>query len=114
MKKFLVIALSLSLLCMLLTACGKPANMDDTTYNLGKEAVEVGNNYLNGKTSSSDASKKLHDIFEKLDSYTPTNSANHNYVTSTVLNMSLYTGIIGSKENFEEQHNMLKKHLNMS
>lgn len=67
MKKRHVIAL---LLCtLMLTACGggKPKDMDQQTYELGKRAVEITQSWLNAEVSASEAGQKLDEIYDRLD-----------------------------------------------
>lgn len=52
--------------CVTLSAC-KPEGIDDKTYELGKDAIELAQDYLDGKLPTQEAKEKMHDIYEKLD-----------------------------------------------
>ena len=53
----------------MLTACGggKPKDMDQQTYELGKRAVEITQSWLNAEVSASEAGQKLDEIYDRLD-----------------------------------------------
>lgn len=90
MRKVAAISITLALAFCLFGCGGKPSDVDQTTYDLAKESVQVGENYLAGKTSSGDAYSKLDSIYEELDAYTPDNSTSHTIISSSVLNMRIY------------------------
>lgn len=97
-----------------LSGCGgerKPDNMDQKTYDLGCEAVTVGENYLSSKTSGDDAYKKLDSIYRQLDAYVPDNSTSHLLVKSAVLNMRSYVDpIVGAnRSKFSDALDRLKE-----
>ena len=74
MKKLLMVLLALCLGLCAVSCGGKPSNMDQKTYDLGKEAVQIAEDYLNGRTSASDAYRKIDSVYNSLNSYVPTNS----------------------------------------
>ena len=41
--------------------------MNDETYKLGKDAVELAQDFLDGKVPTAEAKDKMDDIYEKLD-----------------------------------------------
>ena len=84
MKKLALVLLIICLSTSLLAGC-KPSNIDQKTYDLGKEAVKITENYLSGKTSASDAYRNLKSIHRQLESYVPTHSSSHRQVTTWVL-----------------------------
>lgn len=63
MKRKLLIMLLL--LTMTLSAC-RPSGMDDKTYNLGKDAVELAQDFLDGKLPMDEAKDKMDDIRDEL------------------------------------------------
>jgi len=119
MKNFLVALLVLCLGFTVVGCGGKPSNMDQKTYDLGKEAVQVANDYLNNKTSQNDAYKKLDSLYKQLDSYIPTNSTSHSYVKGYVLllrgefTLVMFSGEPVNRDTFTKNLGQLKEILNM-
>ena len=66
MKKLIAILL---LTIFALSACGDkiPDHMGKTTYERGKDALEIMDNYNKGKLSKEDAEDRLDSIFKNLD-----------------------------------------------
>ncbi|MEG0374682.1 MAG: hypothetical protein RR672_03540 [Raoultibacter sp.] len=90
-KKIISTIIILCLPMTMLIGCGKPSDMDQKTYELCQEAITVGDNCISGKTSMSDANRKLEIIYSELDEYVPDNSTSHVLVASSVLNMTMQT-----------------------
>lgn len=65
MKRKLIVPILLTA-CVVLSAC-KPSGIDDRTYKLGKDAVELAQDYLDGKLPMEEAKDKMHDIYNELD-----------------------------------------------
>lgn len=110
-KALMALALSIVMaLSMFGCSGGKPSDMDQETYDKATEAIEVAENCLSGKTSQSDANAKLDSIYSQLEAYTPDNSTNHTLVSSTVLNMVVYTDPIAetNEEKLQDQIDTLK------
>ena len=83
LKKLFLALLVVCLSSSLLVGC-RPSNIDKKTYELGKEAVQITESYLSGKTSASDAYRKIDSICNQLNAYIPTNSSSHSYITGPV------------------------------
>lgn len=49
-----------------LTGCGVPSGFNERTYNLAKQAVEVGDDYMAGKVLSTEAKEKLDAIYSDI------------------------------------------------
>ncbi len=64
MKKLLVLLLGLSLL---LGCGGKPRNMNDEAYTVGKRALEITDRYLDGDATASEARSMIDDLQEHLE-----------------------------------------------
>ena len=69
MKKGIVSVLAATA-CMSLIACGggKPKNMDDDTYNIGKQALAIEERYQSGGLDEQEALDQLHDLQDDLNS----------------------------------------------
>ena len=67
MKKITTFAL-VFMACVILIGCGggKPKNMDDDTYNIGKQALAVEEQYQSGNLDKQDALDQLHDLQDDL------------------------------------------------
>jgi len=75
-------------LCLCFIGCGgAPKGMDQKTYDLGKQAVSIGNDYLAGKISASDASDKLYDVAAGLYNYDAKNSDSNTKVHDNVADL---------------------------
>lgn len=114
MKRLIVGILTIALAtCLAGCGGGKPSDMDQETYDLAMEAIEVGENCLNGKTSQDDANAKLESIYRELEAYTPDNSLNHTLVQSTVLNMTVYTTPLAetNEEKLQDQIDTLRGYM---
>lgn len=66
MKKILTV---LVLAVLMLAACGNaiPKDMDKTTYERGKDALEIMDSYNKGKLSRDEANDRLNSIYKALD-----------------------------------------------
>lgn len=86
---------------------GKPPNMDQVTYDLALEAVEVGEGYLSMRTSATDACDRLNLIYNQLDAYAPINSTSHSVVETRVLVMAIQlSGIDGGPDREEVEESL--------
>lgn len=106
MKRFydVIIVAFMLVACLLLGCQGKPADMDQTTYDLAQEAISVGHGCVSGETSPSDAARRLGDIYDKLDAYAPINSVSHTIVAGDVLCMEMEaSGVGGDMDKLEMQ-----------
>lgn len=90
MKKVLFVLIA-ALLLAFLVGCqgGKPADMDQTTYDLAQEAISVGEGCVSGKTYPSDGARRLGAIYDELEAYAPKNSTSHVIVKTNVLSMKM-------------------------
>lgn len=66
MKRAITVILAVTMLLSLL-ACGIPAGMDEETYNAGKDALEVMQNYNKGLMSDDAAYKRIDVLYKRLD-----------------------------------------------
>ncbi len=110
MRRF-VTAFLLAVMMLGLIACGKPSNMSLETFDLGKEAVEVGEKYLAGTMSSSSAEKRLEIIYDDLElkEYKDVGSGDSS-VRVSVSGMKLYL-MLNNDDEFENSLNNLKSKL---
>ena len=66
--------------------------MADATYNMGKEALDILDNYLDGKSSAQEAHDAIEVIYDRMDDFDPpeiTESTEHLSVSSTVLSAEI-------------------------
>ena len=64
MKRMLTVLMTI-VICITLSAC-RPSGMDNKTYNLGKDAVELTQDFLDGKLPMDEAKDKMDDIRDEL------------------------------------------------
>ena len=65
MKRIVTALIVVLAICVTLSGC-RPSGMDDKTYNLGKEAVELAQDFLDGKLPMDEAKDKMDDIRDEL------------------------------------------------
>ena len=65
MKRIVMVLMVVLVVCVMLSAC-RPSGMDDKTYNLGKDAVELAQDFLDGKLPMDEAKDKMDDIRDEL------------------------------------------------
>ena len=80
-----------ALLAAFLVGCqgGKPADMDQETYDLAQEAIVVGKGCVSGETNLDDAARRLGAIHDELEAYAPVHSSSHTVVETYVLCMEM-------------------------
>ncbi len=91
MRKALSILLSFTVVATMLGLAGCNAGVDGFTRDKAREAVAVGESYLNGSTTAMSASDKLDTIHDELQAYTKDDSTAYVIVRSgiTILNNSI-------------------------
>lgn len=109
MKKFAIAALALAVaLCMF--GCGKPAGMSQETYDIGNGAVEVTEKYLKGDMPRSEASDKLEDYSDEIDSAPDAEASKTLAIRADIGYLSFYVGQ-GHDDKVDEILESLKKEL---
>lgn len=101
------------LLALALPSCGKPADMDQTTYDLGQQAASVGDSYLDGSMGAGTARDMLHGISGEISDYEAENEVSHLLVGSDVMAMEndLSPFSAAGEDEFAEDLEKLKKDL---
>ena len=88
---------------MFLTSCynaGKPKDMADSTYNIGKETVITLDNYIDGSIKANEAKAQLQNQYDRLGEIKPTDffeSANHSTISVSVLLVNIILSDIAFK-----------------
>ena len=108
------IAFLIAVIAVLLTACGKPSGMDDTTYKLGVKALEVMDAYNCADLTADEANEKLQGIYDRLSS----RQFGDDELTQDIQNGSVVVSILSyqitmsSGGDLTEEANALRKKLN--
>lgn len=109
-KKIILLAISILLLVGLVGCNSKPENVGDQAYNSGKRAIEIVDQYLNGKIGKNEAKSELSKIdFE-------TDTVEESSIYRTILNLSYHFGagssdsvILNVRNDLAEKLNLKKK-----
>lgn len=116
MKKKLVFTVLLFLTSFILASCGsKPDNMDGETYKLGKNAVSVMEDYLDGNIGSDEADERLSNISDRLDDLENDNELEDLTTSMVALDISTFSLNMSMSDNegMEDAYNDLKETLGM-
>lgn len=100
MKKKIAIFLFTVLIASTLVACNsKPDDMDEDTYELGKKAVNVMDEYFDGEISSEEADEQLSTISDRLDDLDSDNSIYNLTNSEVVLDISMFSLSMSMSDN---------------
>lgn len=59
MKRIIALTIAATLICCLLSACGKPSNVSDEMYSIGENALQVADDYMAYKIDGNTARTKI-------------------------------------------------------
>ena len=100
---------------------GRPANMDERTYNIGMEALGVVDDFLDGRMSAANAGDKIEELRNRLNETEPDDSNErlaHGGLSADFLNARLQLRNIASRgestTRLLETRNRLARRLNQS